>query len=92
MRSRICGTPTARRDFAHFLRNVVSAVIQNVGHIFHEHRQRRACLNILQIFYVKPRTGVMAERFRMIRHFARFRPPYAGKGLKGRATHNHIER
>lgn len=68
------------------------AVVQDIGHIFHEQRQRLQSLDIVQIAQIQIGAGINLERLRMLRDFAQLGSAHARVCLAGGAPDDDVDR
>jgi hypothetical protein len=60
---------SAFKNLADFFRNVVTGMVQHVGDVFEDDRERCARFHVLKILDVKASARIVPEGFRMIRDF-----------------------
>src|SRR4051794_39302248 len=65
----------AYEDLADLAGNVVVAMVQHIRQVFHDHGERRARLDAIEVLDVEPCPYVVPEGFRVVRHLAQLGPP-----------------
>ena len=84
-------TPSGKGG-ADLLRDIVSAVVQDVGNILQNDGQWFERANVLEETTIEAGAWVFAVGLRIVRDGAQFRAPDAGKSLTRQSRENHINR
>jgi hypothetical protein len=103
MRSRICGTVERRiqkrvaahvsflfQHLADFLREVLAAMIENIGDVLYQHGKRLEGRRVVQIFLIKPRARIVTESLRMLIDFTQLRPAHPCESQTGWAAYDNV--
>jgi len=71
--------------------NVVAAVVENVGHVLHQDRERLEFAHIVQVSQIEVSPRIKLERFWMLGNLSKLCASDTSERLTGRAANDHID-